>query len=104
MATATGSTSATGYSGSTRDGQIWRGLPWQWSVYRWLAGENLTIENIAEPNQAAIDLVQFIIALQQIDTTGGPPPGSRGKPLAARDSSTHERPLPLCKICSTLRP
>jgi aminoglycoside phosphotransferase (APT) family kinase protein len=71
-------------------GESGEGYPWQWSVYRWLAGENLTIENIAEPNQAAIDLAQFIIALQQIGTTGGPPPGSRGKPLATRDSYTRE--------------
>ena len=71
-------------------GESGEGYPWQWSVYRWLAGENLTIENIAEPNQAAIDLAQFITALQQIDTTGGPPPGSRGRPLATRDSYTRE--------------
>ena len=37
-----------------------------------------------------MDLAQFITALQQIDTTGGPPPGSRGKPLATRDSYTRE--------------
>ena len=71
-------------------GESGEGYPWQWSVYRWLAGENLTIENIAEPNQAAMDLAQFITALQQIDTTGGPPPGSCGRPLATRDSYTRE--------------
>ncbi len=71
-------------------GEPGEGYPWQWSVYRWLAGENLTIENIAEPNQVAIDLALFITALQQIDTTGGPPPGSRGRSLATRDSDTRE--------------
>jgi aminoglycoside phosphotransferase (APT) family kinase protein len=66
--------------------------PWHWSVYRWLEGENATIERIADPRQAASELAQFIAALQQIDPTGGPPPGPhnffRGVPLAMRDSPT----------------
>lgn len=70
------------------------GYPWHWSVYRWLEGENATRERITDPVQAAIDLAQFIAALQQIDTTGGPLPGShnsyRGEPLATRDSETRE--------------
>ena len=68
------------------------GYPWQWSVYQWLAGENATIERIADPGQAARDLAHFIAALQRIDPTGGPPPGPhnffRGVPLAMRDSET----------------
>jgi aminoglycoside phosphotransferase (APT) family kinase protein len=75
-------------------GKPGEGYPWHWSVYRWLEGENATIDRIADPNQAAIDLAQFITALQRIDTTGGPPPGphdlSRGKPLAMRDTYTRE--------------
>jgi aminoglycoside phosphotransferase (APT) family kinase protein len=75
-------------------GKPGEGYPWHWSVYRWLEGENATIERIADPNQAAIDLAQFIAALQQIDTIGGPPPGaldlSRGKPLALRDADTRK--------------
>ncbi len=70
------------------------GYPWHWSVYRWLEGENATIERIADPVQAAMELAQFIAALQQIDSTGGPPPGShnfnRGVPLAIRDSPTRD--------------
>lgn len=64
------------------------GYPWPWSVYRWLEGENATIDHIADPRQAAIDLAQFITALQQIDTTDAPPPGYRGKPLILRDKQT----------------
>jgi len=68
------------------------GYPWHWSVYRWLEGENATIELIADPRQAATDLAQFIAALQRIDTAGGPTPGphnsSRGVPLAVRDPQT----------------
>ncbi len=65
------------------------GYPWLWSIYRWLKGENAALDRFAEPRQAAIDLAHFIIALQRIDPTGGPPPGEhnfgRGVPLAKRD-------------------
>lgn len=70
------------------------GYPWRWSVYRWLEGENATVERIADPRQAAIDLARFVGALQRIDARGGPPPGShnshRGEPLAMRDARTRE--------------
>ncbi len=68
------------------------GYPWYWSVYRWLEGENATIERIADPGQAARDLAQFVAALQRIDPAGGPPPGAynsfRGVPLSTRDADT----------------
>jgi aminoglycoside phosphotransferase (APT) family kinase protein len=68
------------------------GYPSHWSVYRWLQGENATVEHIADLRQAATDLAQFIAALHRIDPTGGPPPGvhnfGRGVPLAARDAAT----------------
>jgi aminoglycoside phosphotransferase (APT) family kinase protein len=67
------------------------GYPWHWAIYRWLAGENATIDRIADPCQAAIDLAQFITALQRIDTAGGPRAADhnlRGQPLATRDAST----------------
>ncbi|MHB1355233.1 MAG: aminoglycoside phosphotransferase family protein [Anaerolineae bacterium] len=66
--------------------------PYHWSVYSWLEGEKASAHQIADPRQAAIDLAQFIRALEQIDTTGGPPPGVhnffRGEPLAMRDEAT----------------
>ena len=68
------------------------GYPWHWSVYRWLEGENATIERIADPRQAATELAHFVAALQRIDPTDGPAPGannsSRGVPLEARDVET----------------
>lgn len=68
------------------------GYPWHWSVYRWLEGENATIERINDPGQAATELGQFVAALRRIDPAGGPPPGEhnafRGVPLAARDAHT----------------
>jgi aminoglycoside phosphotransferase (APT) family kinase protein len=68
------------------------GYPWAWSVYRWLDGENATIDRLADPRQAALDLAQFIAALWKIDPASGPPPGPhnsfRGVPLALRDAPT----------------
>jgi aminoglycoside phosphotransferase (APT) family kinase protein len=74
-------------------GQPGEGFPYHWGVYRWLNGKNLTIEQIADPSQTAIELAQFITALQQIDTTGGLPAvdhNIRGLPLATRDAETRE--------------
>ncbi|MGH8931198.1 MAG: aminoglycoside phosphotransferase family protein, partial [Egibacteraceae bacterium] len=70
------------------------GYPWHWSVYRWLEGENATIERIADPRQAATALAQFVASLQRIDPAGGPPPGRhnffRGAPLTTRDRLTRD--------------
>jgi aminoglycoside phosphotransferase (APT) family kinase protein len=66
--------------------------PWHWSVYRWLEGENATIERIADLSQFATALARFLVALQRIDAAGGPPPGEhnffRGGPLAIYDGET----------------
>ena len=70
------------------------GYPWPWSVYPWLEGENATLDRLADLSQAATDLAQFITALQQIDSTGGPRPGShnffRGVPLSTSDTTTRQ--------------
>jgi hypothetical protein len=69
------------------------GYPWPWSVYRWLEGENASIDRIADLRQAATDLAHFVAALQRIDPAGGPPPAnnsSRGVPLAMRDDRTRD--------------
>lgn len=62
-----------------------KNYPWQWSIYQWLEGQNATLENINDLHQFAISLAQFLIALQQINSSGGPPPGKhnffRGGPL-----------------------
>jgi aminoglycoside phosphotransferase (APT) family kinase protein len=63
------------------------GYPWPWSVYRWLEGEPAA-------RQLATALAQFLIALQRIDATDGPPPGRhnfvRGGPLAIYDGETRQ--------------
>lgn len=56
--------------------------PWQWSVYRWLPGETVTRHSIKDPDQFADDLGRFLLALQAIDTTGGPRRKLRGGSLS----------------------
>lgn len=69
--------------------------PHVWSIYRWLDGENATLDALSNADQAASDLARFLIALRQIDASAGPPPGrgtgqsgtDRGAPLAPRDGA-----------------
>ncbi len=81
------------------------GYPWHWSVYRWLEGEDATTAPIDYPRQAATDLARFIIALQGIEATEGPPPGGhnfyRGVPLAMRDHETCEAIAALHDVIDT---
>lgn len=69
-----------------------KGYPAQWSVCRWLPGEEAELHRLADASLAARDLANFIRALQQIDSAGGPAPGShnfyRGIPLELRDEYT----------------
>lgn len=72
-------------------GEAAAGYPYQWAVYGWLPGESATSAPLADTRQAARDLAQWIIALQQIDPAGGPlatEHNLRGAPLIVRDSAT----------------
>ncbi|MCW2803974.1 MAG: aminoglycoside phosphotransferase family protein [Propionibacteriaceae bacterium] len=68
------------------------GYPWNWSVYRWLEGETASAERIDDPTEFGATLGRFLTSLQQIDPTGGPPPGLhnffRGAPLQTYDAET----------------
>jgi len=70
------------------------GYPWHWSIYRWLDGETASIERIADLREFATALAEFLVALQRIDTTGGPMAGPhnfyRGGPLATYDAETRK--------------
>lgn len=59
------------------------GYPWHWSVYRWLDGENPTVDCIADPRRLALELAEFLAVLQRIDPADGPP---TGRPLAMLDA------------------
>jgi aminoglycoside phosphotransferase (APT) family kinase protein len=71
-------------------GEPAEGYPFRWSVRRWLGGESAIIESVGV--EAALDLANFITALQRIDSAGGPAPGAhnfgRGAPLITRDAAT----------------
>jgi aminoglycoside phosphotransferase (APT) family kinase protein len=74
-------------------GEPGAGYPYPWSVYRWLDGHSALHEQPPDLRQAATDLARFILALQHIDTAGGPPAAAhnlRGAPLAQRDAATRE--------------
>lgn len=68
------------------------GYPWKWSIYRWLDGETAASAKIGDLVELAIDLADFLTALQRIDATGGPPPGLhsffRGGSLSVYDNET----------------
>ena len=70
------------------------GYPWPWSVRRWLEGEIATVAAIADRPQFARALAEFLLALQGIDATGGPPAGLhnnfRGGSLAVYDGETRQ--------------
>lgn len=51
------------------------GYPYSWSIYSWIDGEPASADRIADPVRFAIDLAEFLSALQSIDPTGGPLPG-----------------------------
>lgn len=68
------------------------GYPFSWSVYRWLDGENASIECIDDLTEFATTLAGFLNTLRQIDPTDGPLPGQhnffRGGPLETYDAET----------------
>ncbi|MEU6077169.1 aminoglycoside phosphotransferase family protein [Micromonospora sp. NPDC047074] len=51
------------------------GYPYPWSIYQWLDGEPASADRIADPVRFAVDVAEFLAALQSIDATDGPRPG-----------------------------
>jgi len=68
--------------------------PWHWSIYQWLEGETATIERVANLNEFAESLANFLKTLQQCDTTDAPIAGPdnfyRGGPLSIYDIDTRK--------------
>ncbi|MFU8852812.1 aminoglycoside phosphotransferase family protein [Micromonospora sp. SL1-18] len=56
-------------------GEPGEGYPYSWSIYSWLDGEPASADRIADPGRFALDLAEFLAALQSVDTTDGPLPG-----------------------------
>nr|AGS49315.1 phosphotransferase [uncultured bacterium esnapd2] len=60
------------------------GYPCDWSVLRWIDGENPVVGDIPD---VARDLAEFVVALRAIDPGSGPA-SDRGGPLSGRDHAT----------------
>jgi aminoglycoside phosphotransferase (APT) family kinase protein len=73
--------------------------PWPWSVYEWRKGETARVERIADLTGFALTLAGFLDALQRVDATGGPLPGThnfhRGGPLRVYDTQARRALLVL---------
>ncbi|BAC68535.1 phosphotransferase [Streptomyces avermitilis] len=66
--------------------------PWPWAVSRWLDGEVATAEALADSSEAAVELAQFLTALQRFAPEDVPAEGALKnvavRPLADRDRAT----------------
>ncbi|QUQ65724.1 aminoglycoside phosphotransferase [Kutzneria sp. CA-103260] len=63
--------------------------PFSWSIYHWMQGEPARADHISDPVRFALDLAEFLAALQRIDAADGPQPGKhnwfRGATLRTYD-------------------
>lgn len=79
--------------------------PFAWSIYKWIDGDTVSIENLSNQAEIATSLAGFLSALHKIDTTGAPPPGQhnfgRGVPLSDRDTATRKAITSLSDILDT---
>lgn len=68
------------------------GYPWPWAVCRWLDGEVATVEALAGSSGTAVELAEFLTALQQFAPGDIPGGDARedltGRPPADRDRAT----------------
>jgi aminoglycoside phosphotransferase (APT) family kinase protein len=48
-------------------------FPFPWAVFTWVEGENAAVEEIADPERAAVELAELILAIRSLDATGAPP-------------------------------
>lgn len=62
------------------------GYPWRWAVSRWLDGEVATVEALADSSVAAVELAEFLAALQRFESQAVK--DLTGRPLADRDDET----------------
>ena len=60
------------------------GYPYHWAIRRWISGETASPETVADLDEFARSIADFILALQSVDATGGPLAGAhsfyRGTP------------------------
>lgn len=60
------------------------GYPYPWAVRRWIDGETASLKTVADLDEFARSIAEFILALQSVDATDGPLAGAhsfyRGAP------------------------
>jgi aminoglycoside phosphotransferase (APT) family kinase protein len=68
--------------------------PWPWAIYSWVKGDTATPGLIDDQSRFAIDVAEFLLALQRIDATDGPPAGPqtfyRGGSLSVYDAEVRQ--------------
>ncbi|HEY0699725.1 MAG TPA: aminoglycoside phosphotransferase family protein [Micromonospora sp.] len=68
------------------------GYPFHWSVNRWIEGQTARLDRIDDLTRFAVDLAEFLSALQRVDATDGPAAGAhscfRGASLSHYDTET----------------
>ncbi|MEV8432371.1 aminoglycoside phosphotransferase family protein [Streptomyces chartreusis] len=68
------------------------GYPWPWAVSRWLDGEVATVDTLGDSSGAAVELAQFLAALQRFAPEDIPAvdvgDDLTGRPLSDRDRAT----------------
>lgn len=73
-------------------GQPSKNYPWNWSVCRWIEGENASTLGIDDLEQFAAQIAQFLNELYKIDAADGPLAGVhnfyRGSPPSVYDTET----------------
>ena len=69
------------------EGRPGRGYPFPWLVYPWLEGTSLDQTAVDGWEDLALDVAGFVLALEQAEPGGGPPPTRRGTPMAQYDEA-----------------
>jgi aminoglycoside phosphotransferase (APT) family kinase protein len=54
-------------------GEPAEGFPFPWAVFTWVEGENLAVDEIADPEHTAVELAELVLAIRSLDPTGAPP-------------------------------
>ncbi|HEX3237857.1 MAG TPA: aminoglycoside phosphotransferase family protein [Gaiellaceae bacterium] len=54
-------------------GEPAEGFPFPWAVFTWLEGENVTVDEIVDPEQTATELAELLRAIRNLDATDAPP-------------------------------
>lgn len=69
------------------------GYPYPWAIRRWIDGRTATRDTVADLSALARAIAEFILALQSVDTTGGPLAGEHSFYRGAPPEHYHDETL-----------